>query len=171
MYNACHYDVWYPPSTENLTVPSQDSSSESSKSSKCKSLIGRGMPSRHDKVKVRMQQLHVKIQCHPFPWVCKIFLECIIQLQMVQDIGASSSDLTLSPLWNSVRVLNLLSCIHHAIVCTGIVVQMLLCSSCVINGVFWQLIQCHRVTFGAVWFVVQEDWMKTCWGRIQIQGM
>ena len=124
-----------------------------------------------DKVKVGMQQLHVEIQCHPFPWVCKIHLECVIKLQMVQDIRALSSNLTLSPLWNSIRVLNLLSCSHCTIVCAEIVIQMLLCSSCVIGGVFWQLIQCHQVTFGAVWFVVQEDQMKTCWGRIQIQGM
>ena len=105
------------------------------------------------------------------PWECKIRLECIAKLQMVQDIKASSSDLTLSPLWNFVRVLNLLSCIRRTIVCAGIIVQMLLCSSSMIDGVFQRLCQCRQVTFEAAWFVAPEDRMKTCWGRIQIRGM
>ena len=41
------------------------------------------------------------------------------------------------------------SCIRRAIVCAGIVVQMLLCSSSVIDGVFQRLCQCRRVTFEA----------------------
>ena len=97
-----------------------------------------------DKVKVRMQQLHTKIRCRPFPWVCRIHLVCIVKLWMVQDIGAPSSNLTLSPLWNSVQVLNLLSYIHHAIVCAGIIIWTPLCSSSVIDGRFQWLCQCPQ---------------------------
>src|SRR6266481_3232271 len=81
----------------------------------------------HDKVEVEMRQLCVMISCHPSPSRCMILLACIVKLQMVQDSKVSSSDPTLSPLWNSKQALSLWACIHCAKVFIEIFVQMRLC--------------------------------------------